>query len=159
MVDVLRIHFDTNVIFYLSKGKVRRSGNFILMLSTGKVDAHGKEVFEGDVVSDSCSYDDRDIAIVKYDENSESFFIHYIYENYVTSDIDFSSLSVVGNVYSDRYFLDILYDDWCGVILLKYQKEVIIYLKLMNLLKIYLKAKIKSLTKLIVKLIKLFIGR
>lgn len=111
MVNVLRIHFDTNVIFYLSKGKVRRSGNFILMLSTGKADAHGKEVFEGDVVSDSCSYDDRDIAIVKYDENSESFFIHYIYENYVTSDIDFSSLSVVGNVYSDRYFLDILYDD------------------------------------------------
>lgn len=123
MVDVLRIHFDTNVIFYLSKNKVKRggnyisedkvkrSGNFILMISTGKVDAHGKEVFEGDVVSDSCSYDDRDIAIVKYDENSEQFFIHYIYEDCVTSDIDFTSLSVIGNVYSDRYFLDILNDD------------------------------------------------
>ena len=45
------------------------------------------------------------------------------------------------------------------LVLLKYQKEVIIYLKLMNLLKIYLKAKIKSLAKLIAKLIKLFIGR
>lgn len=111
MVNVLRIHFDTNVIFYLSKGKVKRNSNFILMISTGKVDAHGKEVFEGDVVSGCCSYDDRDIAIVKYDENSERFFIHYIYEDCVTSDIDFTSLSVIGNVYSDRYFLDILYDD------------------------------------------------
>lgn len=45
------------------------------------------------------------------------------------------------------------------LVLLKYQKEVIIYLKLMKLLKIYLKAKIKSLEKLITKLIKKFLGR
>ncbi len=44
------------------------------------------------------------------------------------------------------------------LILLKYQKEVIIYLKIMNLLKIYLKAKIKSLAKLITKLLKNFLG-
>ncbi len=112
MVDVFRIHFDTNVIFYRSRdNKLRRSGNFILMISSGKFDSGGNEVFEGDVLSSSCSYDDRDIAVLKYDENSERFFIHYIYENYVTSDIDFSSLSIVGNIYSDKYYLDILYDD------------------------------------------------
>lgn len=112
MVNVFRIHFDTNVIFYRSRdNKLRRSGNFILMISSGKFDVNGNEVFEGDIVSGSCSYDDRDIAVVKYDENSERFFIHYIYEDCVTSDIDFTSLSVIGNVYSDRYFLDILNDD------------------------------------------------
>ncbi|KXB58115.1 hypothetical protein [Gemelliphila asaccharolytica] len=44
------------------------------------------------------------------------------------------------------------------LLLLKYQKEVIIYLKIMNLLNIFLKAKIKSLAKLIAKLIKFFKG-
>ena len=42
------------------------------------------------------------------------------------------------------------------LLLLKYQKEVIIYLKIMNLLNILLKAKIKSLAKSITKLIKKF---
>lgn len=112
MVNVFRIHFDTNVIFYRSRdNKLRRSGNFILMISSGKFDSGGNEVFEGDIVSGSCSYDDRDIAVVKYDENSERFFLYYIYDDYVTSEMDFNSLSVVGNVYSDRHFLDILYDD------------------------------------------------
>ena len=111
MVDVLRIHFDTNVIFYRSRDKVRRNSNYILMISSGKFDVNGNEVFEGDIVSGSCSYDDRDIAVLKYDENSERFFLYYIYDDYVTSEMDFNSLSVVGNVYSDRHFLDILYDD------------------------------------------------
>lgn len=121
IVDVLEINFknkiatldiDTkkvypDVSFWWKETSVPFS-NIEIMQSTGLKDKNGKEIFEGDILTDEGSFENDywDYATIEFDEIDYTYYLHWKNEEMCENITECKKYVVAGNIYENKELLE-----------------------------------------------------
>ena len=111
-LDLWGANFEQRNVYLLNGGVSRHIGEFELMQFTGLKDKNGKEIYEGDVLSEPIQIDEEwtnsAIPVIWSDEKSafcvdfsfdkDGSFIEYLSENC-------SEMEIIGNIYENPELL------------------------------------------------------
>lgn len=121
IADVLEIDFkNKTAILDLTTNKVYPETSYwwkeiklafsqvVIMQSTGLFDKYGKEIFEGDILTDEGSFENDywDYATIEFDEIDYTYYLHWKNEEMCENITECKKYVVAGNIYENKELLD-----------------------------------------------------
>lgn len=83
-------------------------GQYELMRSIGLTDSNGKEIFEGDILTDEGSFESDcwDYADIEFDEGDYTYYLSWRNEEIYQNITECENYSIAGNIYENEGLLN-----------------------------------------------------
>ncbi len=109
---MLTLNIATNKVYpetsYWWKETELAFSQVIIMQSTGLKDKNGKEIFEGDILTDEGSFENDywDYATIEFDEIDYTYYLHWKNEEMCENITECKKYVVAGNIYENKELLE-----------------------------------------------------